>query len=58
MVFSALDAAAAGDAERAFAGAGHYVFSNARNHRMDPFVLGSDDGTAEGWPFETRTSVR
>jgi len=38
MVFSALDAAVAGDAERAFAGAGHYVFSNARNHRMDPVV--------------------
>jgi aspartate-semialdehyde dehydrogenase len=38
MVFSALDAAVAGDAERAFAGAGHYVFSNARNHRMDSVV--------------------
>lgn len=38
MVFSALAAAAAGEAERAFAGAGRYVFSNARNHRMDPLV--------------------
>jgi aspartate-semialdehyde dehydrogenase len=38
VVFSALDAAVAGDAERAFAAAGHYVVSNARNHRMDPLV--------------------
>jgi len=38
MVFSALDAAVAGDVERAFAQAGHYVVSNARNHRMDPLV--------------------
>lgn len=38
MVFSVLDAAAAGEVERDFAGAGHYVFSNARNFRMDPLV--------------------
>jgi len=38
LVFSALDASAAGDAERAFASAGHYVVSSARNHRMDPLV--------------------
>jgi aspartate-semialdehyde dehydrogenase len=38
LVFSALDAAAAGEMEPAFAAAGHYVVSNARNFRMDPFV--------------------
>ena len=38
VVFSALDAAVAGDIERAFAGAGHFVVSNARNYRMDPLV--------------------
>jgi aspartate-semialdehyde dehydrogenase len=38
VVFSALDAAVAGDIERAFAAAGHVVVSNARNHRMDPLV--------------------
>jgi aspartate-semialdehyde dehydrogenase len=38
MVFSALDPAAAGEAEPAFAAAGHYVVSNARNFRMDPLV--------------------
>jgi aspartate-semialdehyde dehydrogenase len=38
VVFSALDAATAGEAERAFAIAGHYVISNARNLRMDPLV--------------------
>jgi aspartate-semialdehyde dehydrogenase len=38
LVFSALDAAVAGDLERAFADAGHLVVSNARNHRMDPAV--------------------
>jgi aspartate-semialdehyde dehydrogenase len=38
VVFSALDAAVAGDIERAFAAAGHIVVSNARNYRMDPLV--------------------
>ena len=38
LVFSALDAAVAGELERAFADAGHIVVSNARNHRMDPTV--------------------
>lgn len=38
VVFSALDASVAGDIESAFAAAGHFVVSNARNHRMDPLV--------------------
>jgi aspartate-semialdehyde dehydrogenase len=38
VVFSALDAAVAGDIEKAFAAAGHVVVSNARNYRMDPLV--------------------
>lgn len=38
VVFSALDASVAGDIEQAFAAAGHFVVSNARNHRMDPLV--------------------
>jgi len=38
LVFSALDAAVAGEAETAFARAGRLVISNARNHRMDPLV--------------------
>jgi aspartate-semialdehyde dehydrogenase len=38
VVFSALDATVAGDIETAFAAAGHFVVSNARNHRMDPLV--------------------
>ncbi len=38
LVFSALDAAAAGPAEEAFAAAGRLVVSNARSHRMDPEV--------------------
>jgi aspartate-semialdehyde dehydrogenase len=38
VVFSALDAAVAGDIEREFAEAGHIVVSNARNYRMDPLV--------------------
>src|SRR5262245_50851833 len=38
IVFSALDAAVAGDIEQAFAAAGHLVVSNARNYRMDPLV--------------------
>jgi aspartate-semialdehyde dehydrogenase len=38
LVFSALDAAVAGEIEAAFAAAGHIVVSNARNHRMEPRV--------------------
>ena len=38
VVFSALDASVAGDIEQAFAAAGHFVVSNARNFRMDPLV--------------------
>ena len=38
LVFSALDAAVAGEIESAFAAAGHVVVSNARNHRMDDVV--------------------
>jgi len=38
VVFSALDASVAGDIEQAFAAAGHFVISNARNFRMDPLV--------------------
>jgi aspartate-semialdehyde dehydrogenase len=38
LVFSALDAAVAGDLEKAFAEAGHIVVSNARNYRMETDV--------------------
>jgi aspartate-semialdehyde dehydrogenase len=38
LVFSALDASVAGEAEIAFARSGRLVVSNARNHRMDPLV--------------------
>jgi aspartate-semialdehyde dehydrogenase len=38
IVFSALDAAAAGDLEPAFARSGAMVLSNAKNFRMDPDV--------------------
>jgi aspartate-semialdehyde dehydrogenase len=38
IVFSALDAAAAGEIEPAFARAGRVVFSNAKNYRMAPDV--------------------
>ena len=38
IVFSALDASAAGDVEPAFARAGRYVLSNAKNYRMEPDV--------------------
>jgi aspartate-semialdehyde dehydrogenase len=38
LVFSGLDASVAGDIEQAFAAAGHFVVSNARNYRMDPLV--------------------
>jgi aspartate-semialdehyde dehydrogenase len=38
LMFSAMDASVATDIERAFAGAGHIVVSNSRNHRMEPDV--------------------
>ncbi len=38
LVFSALDASVAGEAEDAFAASGRLVVSNAKNHRMDPDV--------------------
>ena len=38
IVFSALDASVAGEIETDFARAGHFVISNARNHRYDPTV--------------------
>ena len=38
LLFSALDASVAGEAELAFAASGRHVVSNARNHRMDPLV--------------------
>jgi aspartate-semialdehyde dehydrogenase len=38
LLFSALDAGVAGEAEAVAAGRGHFVVSNARNHRMDPEV--------------------
>ena len=38
IAFSALDSSVAGDVERAFALAGKFVLSNAKNFRMDPDV--------------------
>jgi aspartate-semialdehyde dehydrogenase len=38
LAFSGLDASVAGEIETAFAGAGHAVVSNSKNHRMDPDV--------------------
>ena len=38
ILFSALDASVAGEAETAYASSGRLVVSNARNHRMDPLV--------------------
>jgi aspartate-semialdehyde dehydrogenase len=38
LVFSALDSSVAGEAEAAFAKAGCFVLSNAKNYRMDPDV--------------------
>lgn len=38
IIFSGLDASAAGEIETAFAEAGYYVISNARNHRFDDDV--------------------
>ena len=37
-MFSGLDSKVAGDIEQAFASAGHFVVSNARNYRMEQFV--------------------
>lgn len=38
IVFSAMDSSVAGPLEQAFAGAGKFVLSNSKNHRMDPDV--------------------
>lgn len=38
LVFSALDSGVAGEVEQAFAKAGRFVLSNAKNHRMDADV--------------------
>lgn len=38
ITFSALDSSVAGDVERAFASAGKFVLSNAKNFRMEPDV--------------------
>ena len=38
IVFSALDSNVAGEIEEEFATKGYFVFSNSRNHRMDPSV--------------------
>jgi aspartate-semialdehyde dehydrogenase len=38
LMFSATDASVATEIERAFAGAGHVVVSNSKNHRMEPDV--------------------
>ena len=38
VMFSGLDSKVAGDIEKAFAAAGHFVVSNARNYRMKQFV--------------------
>lgn len=38
IVFSALDSDVAGEIEERFAKAGHIVFSNAKNHRMNPNI--------------------
>jgi len=38
LVFSALDSSVAGDVEGAFARAGRFVLSNAKNYRMEPDV--------------------
>src|SRR5258708_6152301 len=38
VVFSALPSDVAGETETSYASRGHYIFSNASNHRMDPLV--------------------
>jgi len=57
LVFSALDAAVAGPAERAFRDAGHTVVSNARSHRMErlvPLVVPEVNGDHLGLVAEQR----
>ena len=62
LVFSGLDSSVAGDIEKAFAEAGHFVVSNSRNYRMEPTVpllipdvnpdhlkLLEKQGAATGW---------
>ena len=62
LLFSAMDAGVATDIERAFAGAGHVVVSNSRNHRMEKDVpllvpevnpehlqLAASQQTTRGW---------
>ncbi len=42
LLFSGLDSSVAGEAESRYAGAGHFVVSNSKNHRMDvdvPLVI-------------------
>jgi aspartate-semialdehyde dehydrogenase len=38
VLFSSMDASIAGELEERYARAGHLVFSNSRNHRLDPLV--------------------
>jgi len=38
ILFSSMDASIAGELEEQYARAGHIVFSNSRNHRLDPLV--------------------
>lgn len=38
ILFSSMDASIAGEMEEQYARAGHIVFSNSRNHRLDPLV--------------------
>jgi aspartate-semialdehyde dehydrogenase len=48
LVFSALDSSVAGEAEQAFARAGSFVLSNAKNHRMErdiPLVIPEVNGS-------------
>jgi aspartate-semialdehyde dehydrogenase len=62
LVFSGLDSSVAGEIEKAFAEAGHFVVSNSRNYRMEPTVpllipdvnpdhlrLLDKQGAATGW---------
>ena len=62
LVFSGLDSSVAGEIEKAFAEAGHFVVSNSRNYRMEPTVpllipdvnpehlkLLEKQGAATGW---------
>lgn len=38
LLFSGMDASVAGEIEEKYADAGHFIISNAKNHRMDPNV--------------------